>query len=63
MGARLAVEQDVRRLQVEMTNPVRVEVSDGEGDGFGEPSRIPGRERLRQSLLECPARHIFKDQP
>ena len=62
-GSRLAVEQDVRRFQIEVKNPAGVEVADGAGDRFRESGGIPRRERLRQSILERPPRHIFNDEP
>ena len=62
-GSWLAVEQDVRRLQIEVDQPAGVEVSDGSGDRLGEPGGIARRERLRQSILERPSRHILEDEP
>ncbi len=62
-GSWLAVEQDVRRLQIEVKNPAGVEVSDGAGDCLRESGGIPRRERLRQSILERSPGHIFKDEP
>ncbi len=48
---------------IEVTNPAGVEVSDGAGDRFCKPGGIPGRERLRQSILERSPGHVFHDEP
>ena len=63
-GFRPAVEQDVRRFEIEVNNPAGVEVSDG-AKASSSVSRAadPERKRLRQAILECSSRHIFKDEP